>query len=115
MQTLRESKPKARKEHKCDFCCEKIKKGEVYNSQTNVYDGDIYVWKTHKKCSEIAAELRMYDNCDEGVGQSEFWDYITEEYQDLMIKTNLKKYESKGFKIPSFLNQLNFVFNYHLK
>lgn len=38
---LRETYPTAKKEHRCEFCCEKIAIGQKYVRQTNVYDGTI--------------------------------------------------------------------------
>ena len=78
MKTLRNTEPKAMKEHKCNFCLENINVGEIYYSQTNVLDSEIYTWKTHLSCSLIAGKLDMYDYCDEGVTSDDFWDYINE-------------------------------------
>lgn len=36
---LRETYPTAKKEHRCEFCCEKIAIGQKYVRQTNIYDG----------------------------------------------------------------------------
>ena len=62
---LRETYPTAKKEHRCEFCCEKIAIGQKYVRQTNVYDGTIYDFVTHQECNEVAHELNMYDYCDD--------------------------------------------------
>lgn len=51
---LRETYPTANKEHRCEFCCEKIMIGQKYVRQTNVYDGVVYDFITHKECKEVA-------------------------------------------------------------
>ena len=109
METLSNTTPKAIKEHQCNYCGEKINKGEKYNSQTNVYDGDIYTWKSHKNCTDIASELRMHDECDEGVTGEDFRESIQYAYQDIMINTDIDYYESKEFKYPTFVEQLKVV------
>lgn len=65
MTILKESKPTARKEHKCEFCGGTIAIGEKYDRQTSVYDGGVYDWITHCDCSKLAHELDMYDGCDD--------------------------------------------------
>ena len=67
---LKESHPIARKEHLCEFCGCKIKKGQKYYRQTNIYDGCIYDWIEHEECHQIASELDMYDECDYDEGLS---------------------------------------------
>lgn len=62
---LRETYPTAKKEHICEFCCEKITIGQKYVRQTNVYDGTVYDFVTHQECKEVAHELNMYDDCDD--------------------------------------------------
>jgi len=111
METLRYTKPKARKEHVCDFCYDKINKGEVYNSQTNTYDGDIYTWKTHNKCSEIASKLKMYDDADEGVSGDMFIEYINDYYSDL----NQEQIDDSFFRKTSFKQRLDEVCKNFLK
>jgi len=62
---LRETYPTAKKEHRCEFCCEKIAIGQKYVRQTNVYDGVVYDFVTHQECKDVAHELKMYDGCDD--------------------------------------------------
>ncbi|MDC2233531.1 hypothetical protein [Bacteroides thetaiotaomicron] len=62
---LKETYPTAQKEHICEFCGCKIQPGQKYVRQTNVYDGIVYDFVTHRECKEVAHELRMYDDCDD--------------------------------------------------
>lgn len=62
---LREIYPTAKKEHTCEFCACKIQPGQKYVRQTNVYDGVVGDFITHKECKEVARQLRMYDDCDD--------------------------------------------------
>lgn len=76
---------KAIKEHSCNFCAEKITKGEIYIKSTHKYDREVYDWKTHKHCSEIATRLKMYDDADEGVTDEIFQETIHCKHDDLLI------------------------------
>ena len=68
METLAYPKEvKARKEHRCDFCNQKLMVGTIYMKSTHVLDGRIYDWKTHNYCNKISHRLDMYEYCDEGV------------------------------------------------
>jgi hypothetical protein len=59
---LKETYPTAKKEHVCEFCACKIKPGQKYVRQTNIYDGVVYDFITHQECKEVAHKLRMYDD-----------------------------------------------------
>lgn len=114
METLQQAtETKSVKEHKCDFCCGIIKKGEIYLRSTHKMDGDIYSWKTHEHCAELAHKLHMYDDCDEGLTTENFIENVKEEYKEIMSKTQTELYESKGFTYPPFAEQLVFVLEYH--
>lgn len=86
MGTLSNSTPTARKEHKCEFCGGIIAIGEKYEKQTFIHDGYIYDWICHCKCSELASELNMYDDCDDGLDSDGFIeslrDYVYENHYD---------------------------------
>lgn len=82
MEILREATPIARKEHRCDFCGDIISVGEKYNRQTNIYDGSIYDWVSHCECSQLASELDMYDDCDEGLDGDGFVDSLNQYVYD---------------------------------
>ena len=49
--------PKARKEHICDICGEKIKVGERYSKQVGTFDGDFY---NNCYCLDCEAVLDAY-------------------------------------------------------
>ncbi|TDQ27664.1 hypothetical protein [Tenacibaculum caenipelagi] len=107
METLNSSKPKARKEHRCNFCWGVIPKGEVYESQTNVYEGTIYTWKAHTSCQDIARELKMFEDAgSEGVCDGMFSEYINEEYH---LLTETSKDESVILPKTTFQERLEYV------
>ena len=81
MRTINNSEHKARKEHTCDYCGVKIQVGEVYDYQFNV-DGDSYTWKSHKKCTWLTRELKMHDDCYDGVSDQDFYEYIVQYFND---------------------------------
>lgn len=75
--------PIARKEHTCNFCNQKIQKGEKYNRHGLVYDGAAYSWKSHIHCDELASHFKMYDDCwDEGLTGDDFREQVWEIYKD---------------------------------
>lgn len=113
METLTRSKPKANKEHKCSFCFQPIKKGHNYDKSTHKFDGEIYTWKSHFHCGELANKLRWFDDCDEGLSGEDFCECVRHEYQNIMSETQIELYESKGFIYPKFSEQLEFVLKHH--
>ena len=48
--------PKARKEHRCIWCGQKILIGETYRHERSVYDGDMQNHKWHLECDKASAE-----------------------------------------------------------
>jgi hypothetical protein len=83
MKTIRTNKRVAHKIHWCSYCYGVIKKGEVYESQTNTFEGELYTWKAHLSCQELASKLNMFDHCDEGVTADDFHEFVNEKYSDL--------------------------------
>lgn len=63
---------KAAKCHTCSYCGEVIQKGEVYDWAKLAFDGRLYEWKSHKKCSFIADELWSYIDPDNGMTEEDF-------------------------------------------
>ena len=57
----------ARKEHRCNYCGGIIRPGERYEYSVNKFDGDIYEWKSHEKCTFIAGEIWDYADPDDGM------------------------------------------------
>ena len=64
----------ARKQHDCDYCHNPIMKGEEYDYQKNIFDGEFYEWHTHLACSRVAAAIWDYCDPDEGMSDQEFRD-----------------------------------------
>jgi hypothetical protein len=88
METLTQpTETKARKKHYCNFCSGEIMIGQTYLRSTHVYDGDIYNWKSHKYCSQLADRLNMYDECefDEGLTSDGFMEIVNETYLNILI------------------------------
>ena len=82
IKVLRNKTPVARKEHRCEFCGEVIHIGEKYNRQTNVCDDRVYDWVSHYDCSQLACELNMFDDCDEGLDDDGFIDRLNQYVYD---------------------------------
>jgi hypothetical protein len=66
---------KAKKEHICDYCGQKIEIGEIYEDQACVQDGVLYHWKSHMSCKELTRELQM-EGYDEGLTAEDFREYV---------------------------------------
>ena len=90
----------AKKEHKCNLCGFKIKVGEKYDWQKNVYDGMLYEFKMHLTCLELASKLNMFYLCDDVLTCDEFAEFVEQEYPSSV--TGLK-----------FRDVLNFVKEKH--
>lgn len=103
---------KARKAHVCNFCGCTIPVGEIYNLSTHVFNGELYDWKSHQKCSELVSMLNMEG--DEGVTLADFYEYITNAFARIWNEMDPEMAESKDFVTPEFSKQSDFVYN-HLK
>ena len=113
MKTIKHEKVKARKVHYCDWCGLDIKIGEHYHSSFNEYCGDVYMWKNHQSCQDIAEKLRMVDDAYEGVTQDHFLEAIDQEHCDIMSKEHNELYESDNYSYPEFVERLRLVLDYH--
>jgi Fe-S cluster biogenesis protein NfuA len=51
---IRETKPRARKDHQCTLCGFKICKGEVYVSRSGVCDGCLGSSQMHVICEQVS-------------------------------------------------------------
>jgi len=85
----------ARIEHTCMFCDGKINKGEEYEYSKLKYEGDLYTWKTHLKCRDLAQELEMYDD-GEGVDGQRFSEFVDEFLYDNMSEDEWEECELCG-------------------
>lgn len=105
---------KAKKQHRCDWCCQKIEVGEVYNYSTHVCDGHFFVWKNHERCEQIANKLKMFDEADyEGLTSDDFQESIIDAYARL-ISEELIPEPLDDDRRKSFSQMLEIVCNYHL-
>lgn len=64
----------ARKEHRCDYCCNAIAKGETYRRSTIKADY-LYTWKAHQKCHKFAGTWGFEAGFDGGEGIPPFYDW----------------------------------------
>lgn len=123
METLKYQKEvTAAKDHKCNFCCQVIHKGEKYFTSTHKHDGEVYDWKSHSDCEEIAQTLKMYNGCDEeGLTQDHFEAYIENVHDDLLIdmlpKDDINNYSDiiQQFRKVRFIDKLGYVIRYYKK
>lgn len=58
---LSETKPIARKDHRCIWCGQKISKGERYVAERSVFDGDMQNHHWHNECLADARENSDYE------------------------------------------------------
>lgn len=73
-----QSQPKARKDHVCEYCEQKIHKREIYSYETGKYDGDMFVRKLCLTCKNIL------DGFCRDSGEEEFdWWCVTDWLRDL--------------------------------
>lgn len=80
---------KARKEHQCDWCLEKIKKGDRYSDHT-IKNDYVYHWKSHLHCDYLYDHLYMSNSDDgDGIDSDTFreyvLDYLREHFDEEMI------------------------------
>lgn len=110
METINRTTPKAKKEHVCDWCDEKINAGEIYTRA--FYKEDyVYIWKNHIRCEKIAEKLKMFD--DGAVSQDVFFEAIREEYIRIMEIHHSEVFNYEHFEYPNFKDQLNFICSFH--
>jgi len=62
----------ARKTHQCNYCLEPILPGERYELYVGKYDGELFEWKSHEICTDIAHEIWDYVDPWDGMGEEEF-------------------------------------------
>lgn len=107
---------KARKPHKCDWCGRNIEKGEQYEYQKFVFDGDIYDWKTHLACSRVASAIWDYVDPDEGMTAEEFMEGCQEVCQRFICpdcqKWN-KEYEECDYDESYCIDKMDKFFQTH--
>ena len=62
---LDESRPTARKPHRCSLCGRLIAPGETYERAANVFDGRAYTWKTCAHCEAAIKHTSLGDYLDD--------------------------------------------------
>lgn len=97
---------KARKEHRCDFCMDKIRVKETYLKTTFIFEGDICNWKTHKHCEKLAIRLNMYEDAYEGVDCDDFAEHVQCKYIELLSSQIPEKHRRD---CDDIIHQLGYV------
>lgn len=122
METLMQpTETKAKKVHRCDFCAERIAIGDKYIKSTHKHEGDVYDWKAHDYCSELASTMKMYEDADEGVTGDSFMESVSEKYNDLLINqftdNDAEKYKDivKQLHEVRFRQKLHYVIMHYKK
>ena len=63
---LRTETPTAAKDYKCNWCGERIPKGEKHSKWVGIFEGNFQANRLHDEC---AAACQDYDDLDEGYEQ----------------------------------------------
>ena len=71
----------ARIPHKCNYCQEPIVKDTHYLKGVFKID-DVYTWKSHTYCQQLASKLDMFDS-DYGCTSDSFQEYVINEYGNI--------------------------------
>jgi hypothetical protein len=81
--------PAARREHRCEWCGQKILKGEKHYKFNGVWQGDFQNWRMHTECSEA------WDQENEGDGFSPFENQRPESNCSTANRTNISDTQSR--------------------
>ena len=109
MTTLSEPKEiKSRKEHRCDFCSEKIIVGQKYTKSSYANDGSVYHWKVHNYCDKLSHTLKMYEDFNEGVTMDDFMENVSEAHQEILTSIIPTEDINKFSDITSQLTKVRF-------
>jgi len=103
METIFDTKRKARKEHICNYCGLTIQKGEVYDRQVNKDGGDIYTFISHQSCTELGIEIIDRYNVDDGLTEYDFVSSVEDEFQNIFIDNLSDKELTSSQKWDIFL------------
>ena len=110
MEIISYTTPKAKKEHICDYCNDKIPIGQKYR-RSFCKEDEIYIWKNHLHCEEIMQKLGMFD--EDSVTQDLFVESVKEEYDRIMEIHESEIFNYEHFKYPSFSERLKYVCDFH--
>nr|DAQ93470.1 MAG TPA: hypothetical protein [Caudoviricetes sp.] len=108
MELIADNNVVARKEHVCNFCSEKIKKGEKYNTQTIKDDSEIYTWKAHLTCLMVVRDAGY----DDSLTQDDFRRVVMEDYALQGKCLGCPHKDDKCAEMQSFEECLPYVVNY---
>lgn len=82
VETLRDSRVRARKEYRCGMCNVVIRPGDLHRASVNKHDGDLYTWRECLACERDQVCLLVHDwtggYYDEGVGWEEAYEWAEE-------------------------------------
>jgi hypothetical protein len=73
MTFLSESRPVARKVHRCAECQRDIEKGTRYYSQASVCDGSVGYYRAHLECSALARVINAATHYDGWIFLHDDW------------------------------------------
>ena len=92
-----ESRPVARKAHRCNMCARMIAPGETYWASRNIYDGRVYTWKTCAHCDAAITATSLGDylyDCDydgDGYGPDDVAEWEPQDRRECVIKSQWKR------------------------
>ena len=90
MQTLSQSKPKARKAHLCEWCNRIIGPGEVYQQASLLADDGFFAWANCLHCSALVS-LCDIDGYGEGVTTDDILEWEPRDLEALRWKVLWRK------------------------
>lgn len=61
---LKSTYPKAKKEHRCSWCNEKILIGEQHDYTVGIFEGEFSTQRLHNECSQAQRKVPHDDICD---------------------------------------------------
>ena len=93
VEVLRTSVVRANKPYQCSYCCMPIAKGEKYRRSCNKYDGELYTWRSHLHCAEIASAIWDFADPDPGMDECTFRDCVRQVMSELYCPANCPKWD----------------------
>lgn len=94
---------KARKQHTCDWCCQKIEVGETYQRQAVFDSGTAYTFKNHILCMDLANKMEMFkDTYGEGLSPDDFCEHVSEYYLERNNREHVPFTERLDFALKQF-------------